>query len=97
MIKKIYNLLPPKWQEQTRLLWLQENDEAIRTFYDRLEKPKVSDYKFFFIVWGVPLDELMAEIEFKNIKKTTKKKTDVRYMMQVIDFMNESKQTELTL
>lgn len=98
MIEKIYNLLPPKWKEQTRLKWLQENDEAIRTFYDRLKKPKLSDFKFFYIVWGVPLDELMAEIEFKTIKRTKQKKSDTRYMMQVVDFMNtENKQTEIPL
>lgn len=95
MIKKIYNLLPPKWQEKTRNAWLQENDEEIRTFYNRLERPKFEDLKLFKNLWGLPYDELLMDVELTTIKLKEKPKTDVRYMMQVLDFMNEQKQLEL--
>lgn len=95
MLKKIYNLLPPKWQEKTRNAWLQENDEEIRTFYNRLERPKFEDLKLFKNLWGLPYEELLMDVELTTIKLKEKPKTDVRYMMQVVDFMNEQKQLEL--
>lgn len=98
MIKKIYYSLPERWQLYTRQAWLQENDGEIRTFYNRIERPQANDYKLFNIIWGVPIEELMCDIGFKSIKPAKQKKSDVRYMMQVVNFMNtENKQTELPL
>jgi len=98
MIKTIYYTLPERWQLYTRQAWLQENDGEIRTFYNRIERPQANDYKLFSIIWGVPIEELMCQIGFKSIKAYKPKKTEVRYMMQAVDFMNkENKQTEIPL
>lgn len=97
MIKKIYNLLPMKFQTKTRLAWLQEFDEEVRTFYYRLENPKPADYKLLAEFWGLPIEELMIDVELKTVKKRTKRKDDVNYMMSVVNHLSTPVQTEIPL
>ncbi len=95
MIRKIYDLLPQPFQQKTNMAWLQENDVELKTFYNRLDSPKIQDYKFYSLFWGVSIEELMNDVSLATIAVKTIKKSEVKYMMQVVDFMSENKHLQL--
>ncbi len=62
-IRKRYDDLPVRKQRVIRNKWRKDFDKSEPSFYARIENPTVEDLKYFAVVFGCTMDELVEPSE----------------------------------